>query len=99
MTATGHPETQKDRGNCPGPVHSVKIDLMPDAMTPSEIRRAREELGLTQAQLAAMLETDAQTVRRMELAPDKSTHRAPAGRMVRLLRAYLSGYRPDDWPA
>ena len=30
--------------------------------------------------------------------PDKSQHRKPAPRMVRLIIAYLSGYRPDDWP-
>jgi hypothetical protein len=24
--------------------------------------------------------------------------RAPSGGVVRLLAAYISGYRPDDWP-
>ena len=36
-------------------------------MTPDEMRRARMLLGLSQSQMAEMLETDAQTVRRMEV--------------------------------
>lgn len=67
-------------------------------MTPDEIRQARQSLGLSVAQMAAALETDPQTVRRMEYEPSASTHRPPASRMVRLLRAYLDGYRPPDWP-
>lgn len=67
-------------------------------MTPFEIRNARLRLGLTQAELARLLDTDGQTVRRMEMDSSASTARAPAVRMVRLIRAYLDGYRPDDWP-
>ena len=67
-------------------------------MTPDEIKKARHKLGLSVAQLAAMLETDPQTIRRMEQREDANTSRAPAVRMVRLLRAYLDGYRPRDWP-
>jgi hypothetical protein len=36
-------------------------------MTPDEIRGARVLLGLSQSQMAELLETDAQTVRRMEM--------------------------------
>jgi DNA-binding transcriptional regulator YiaG len=68
-------------------------------MTPTEIKEARHKLGLTASQLAVLLDTDAQTVRRMEQRPDASTFRTPAPRMVRLIRAYLTGYRPDDWPS
>jgi len=67
-------------------------------MTPDQIRAARVSLNLTQAQLGALLETDGQTVRRMEGDPSHSTFRKPAVRMVRLIRAYLDGYRPADWP-
>lgn len=67
-------------------------------MTPTEIKEARESLGLTQAQLGRLLDTDAQTVRRMEMAPEAKTFRKPAPRMVRLIEAYLAGYMPDDWP-
>ena len=66
-------------------------------MTPAQIREARLSLGLTQSQLGAMLDTDGQTIRRMEME-GTSTARLPAVRMVRLIRAYLDGYRPDDWP-
>ncbi|WP_290687612.1 MULTISPECIES: helix-turn-helix domain-containing protein [unclassified Haematobacter] len=67
-------------------------------MTPSEIKSAREKLGLTVAQFAALLETDPQTVRRMEISETASTFRRPAVRMERLIRAYSEGYRPPDWP-
>ena len=67
-------------------------------MTCAELKAARAALGLTQQQLGAMLETDRQTIRRMEQAPDTKSWRRPAPRMVRLIRAYLDGYRPDDWP-
>lgn len=67
-------------------------------MSPREFKEVRRKLGLTQAQLGTVLDTDATTVRRMEMAPDKSSFRKPAPRMVRLPVAYLSGYRPKDWP-
>ena len=67
-------------------------------MTHTEIRAARIALGLTPADLAKMLDVGTQTVTRMESTPDRSKHRAPAVRMVRLIRAYLDGHRPADWP-
>ncbi|WP_321829785.1 hypothetical protein [Thalassovita sp.] len=67
-------------------------------MTPDQIKVARVTLGLTQAQLGKMLDTDGQTVRRMEMPEGANTHRKPAVRMIRLIRAYLQGYRPSDWP-
>ena len=66
--------------------------------TPMVLRGARTELGLSATQMAVLLETDAQTIRRMEQTPLAKTFRKPASRMVRLLRAYLLGYRPKDWP-
>lgn len=67
-------------------------------MTPKEIKEARNALGLTQSQFATVLDTDAVTIRRMEMDPSKKTARRPAVRMVRLIQAYLDGYRPGDWP-
>lgn len=67
-------------------------------MSNTEIKEARQKLGLSVGQLAELLDTDAQTVRRMEQSEEARTFRKPAPRMVRLIRAYLSGYRPDDWP-
>ena len=67
-------------------------------MTPSEVKQARQSLGLTVSQLAMLLDTDPQTIRRMEQSESANTFRKPAPRMVRLVRAYLDGYRPPDWP-
>ncbi|MGB0934738.1 MAG: helix-turn-helix domain-containing protein [Alphaproteobacteria bacterium] len=63
-----------------------------------EIKMIRRALNLTQKELGAMCDTDAQTIRRIEMNPDRNTARAPAPRMLRLIRAYAEGYRPKDWP-
>lgn len=68
-------------------------------MTPAEIKEARQRLGLSVAQLAQLLDTDPQTIRRMEQSETAATFRKPAPRMVRLIEAYLAGTRPPDWPA
>jgi len=68
-------------------------------MTPMQIKETRQKLGLSVAQFGKMLDTDSSTIRKMEIGQDKSTHRKPAPRMVRLIEAYLSGYRPIDWPS
>ncbi len=67
-------------------------------MTPSQFKQARQSLGLTQSQLGILLDTDGQSIRRVEMDSDTSTGRKPAPRMVRLLQAYLDSYRPTDWP-
>lgn len=66
--------------------------------THEQLQQARRELGLSVRGLAAMLGVGELQVRRMELAPDKSSHRPINGTVQRLLRAYLDGYRPADWP-
>lgn len=63
-----------------------------------EIKKIRRALNLTQKELGALCDTDAQTIRRIEMSPDKRTARVPAPRMMRLIRAYAAGYRPEDWP-
>lgn len=67
-------------------------------MTPTEFKQARHTLGLTLSQAARMLGYDgthaAQQVRKME-----SGERAIRDAQLRLMRAYLHGYRPEDWPA
>jgi len=67
-------------------------------MDHTEIKAARQALGLSLSQFAEMLDTDPTTTRRLEMAPHNSTARQPAPRMVRLVTAYLDGYRPADWP-
>ena len=67
-------------------------------MTPAEFKEARQKLGLTQSQMANVLDSDARAIRAIESDPETSKHRRPAPRMARLIKAYLSGYRPPDWP-
>ena len=63
-------------------------------MTPAEIAAARATLGLTQAQLAAVMGLRGQAA----VSEWEAGKRTPGGQSVRLIRAYLAGYRPDDWP-
>ena len=68
-------------------------------MTPAEILQARQSLGLTRAQLARLLDIkNAKAVQCMETDPAAAMFRPPPVRVVRLLRAYIDGYRPADWP-
>ena len=66
-------------------------------MTPSQLSRARQQLGLTLAQMAAMLGYEGTQCR-------SQVHNLETGRrdirpaQRRLIEAYLSGYRPPDWP-
>lgn len=67
-------------------------------MKPNDVKNARRNLELSVSEFAQMLDTDASTIRKMELQEDSSQYRRPAPRMVRLIVAYLNGYRPVDWP-
>jgi transcriptional regulator with XRE-family HTH domain len=60
----------------------------------AEIRAARGKLGLTQGQLAAVMGVRGPTISEWETGK-----RSPSDTSTRLLRAYLDGYRPIDWPA
>lgn len=66
-------------------------------MTPEQFRKARHKLGLTLEQMGTMLgyEPDSAKshVHHME-AGKRGVH----GYHERLVRAYLEGYRPKDWP-
>jgi len=65
-------------------------------MTPAELKAARRTLGLTAKQMAAMLDITPEWLFSIESsAPSGSP---PGARHVRLMKAYLAGYRPDDWP-
>lgn len=61
-------------------------------------REARLRLGLTLEQMGQMLGYDGPHTR-------SQMHRIESGErplmpcQARLLKAYLDGYRPDDWPA
>lgn len=66
-------------------------------MTPDEIKLVRQGLGLTLEQFGTLLGYSGNQVRSM-------MHRLEIGERPlrpaqrRLIDAYLSGYRPDDWP-
>jgi transcriptional regulator with XRE-family HTH domain len=67
-------------------------------MLAGELREARRILGLTVREFADMLGVRPQHVRRMETPPGQGAHRRVTATTERLVRAYLSGYRPRDWP-
>ena len=68
-------------------------------MTHSEFTQARRKLGLSVVQMADMLGMHPIQVRRMEASPKVASHRAVTPTTLRLLTAFLAGYRPADWPA
>jgi transcriptional regulator with XRE-family HTH domain len=64
-------------------------------MTPAAIREARKTLGLTQSQFADLIGyNDKAAVSALEAGT-----RNPSATVILLIRAYLAGYRPPDWPA
>jgi len=64
-------------------------------MTPESFKSARLSLKLTQADAARLLGYGSKT----RIAEIEAGRRAPGAAVVLLLRAYLAGYRPTDWPA
>lgn len=70
-------------------------------MTPADIKQARAQLGLTQIQLGRMLGLDwSDAATRIYISRAENGHptRQLNPAQALLLRAYISGYRPDDWP-
>lgn len=67
-------------------------------MSPDDLKQARRTLGLSVADLAAMLGVAPSHLRRMEMQPGKEAHRPVRETTQRLVQAYLDGYRPPDWP-
>jgi DNA-binding transcriptional regulator YiaG len=64
------------------------------AMTPAEIKATRLSFGLDQKDMATMLGYST-PARVSEL---ERGVRVPSDAVLRLLRSYLDGYRPPDWP-
>ena len=62
-------------------------------MTPAEFKEARRNLGLSAAQLAAVMGYGA-APRIYEI----EAREAVPAQAARLMQAYLDGYRPSDWP-
>ncbi len=63
-------------------------------MTPTEFRAHRASLSITQAQLAAVMGYSGPA----RISDIERGTRNPSAAAARLLRAYVAGYRPDDWP-
>ena len=66
-------------------------------MTPADFKEARHQLGLTMTDRAPLLgyygKNGDRLIRRME-----GGTRTIRPAQIRLMRAYLDGYRPADWP-
>ncbi|MEM7295817.1 MAG: helix-turn-helix domain-containing protein [Pseudomonadota bacterium] len=67
-------------------------------MTAGEFKEARISLGLSQAQLGVILNTNPATIRKWEAEEDRSTSRAPNPVAVRAMHWMLEGFRPPEWP-
>lgn len=63
-------------------------------MTPDQIKQARQSLGLTQTQIAPLLGYGSQS----RVTDIETGKRNASASVIRLLTAYLDGYRPMDWP-
>ena len=63
-------------------------------MTPEQFRQARQFLGLNATQAAHMLGYGS----RSRISEIENGARNPGAAVVALMRAYIDGYRPDDWP-
>lgn len=69
-------------------------------MTPAEIKQARQALGLSAIEFARALRFSSaseQGLRNRTSEIETGRNPIDAAR-AELLRAYLSGYRPNDWP-
>ena len=67
-----------------------------EVMRADAFKEARQELGLGQDELGAMLGLSGspkRSVRRYEQGESQIP-----GPIIRLIRAFLDGYRPKDWP-
>ena len=64
-------------------------------MTPEEFKKARKSVGLNRQSDAAAMLGYSRTASISDIETGKAE---PNGAAVRLLQAYLDGYRPKDWP-
>ena len=68
-------------------------------MNAREFRQARHSLGLTQAQLGAILDTNPTTIRKWEAEADRSTSRDPNPVACQVMRWMIAGFRPPEFPS
>ncbi|TAZ20751.1 hypothetical protein ELH77_19290 [Rhizobium ruizarguesonis] len=65
-------------------------------MTGAEFKTIRQRLGLTQGELARVLDYGS-PMRVSEFERSSNPREVPV-HVARLMRAYDAGYRPEDWP-
>lgn len=75
----------------------MNIHYIGTAMENHEFRAIRKRIGLTQAQLAAVLDWS-HPVQVSEIERETNPKSIPK-HVALLMRAYDEGYRPKDWPA
>ena len=67
-------------------------------MNHTELKEARESMRLTPNEMAQLTEVDVTSVYKWERDPALKTARPAPVRVVRLIKAYQAGFRPEDWP-
>lgn len=67
-------------------------------MTPQDFKAGRKRLGLTQAELARILDTAPQTIRKWEMPEENSTARGVNPVAAQVMRWMLAGFRPPEFP-
>lgn len=73
-------------------------------MDHEEFKKAREQLGLSLADMGKMLgpaggkPITADHIRKLEASSESSRQKPISQAIERLMQIYLSGYRPPDWP-
>jgi DNA-binding transcriptional regulator YiaG len=68
-------------------------------MTPVEFKEARLSLGLNRPQLAEILGTSPDTIRKWEMPDDRSNARSPNPVASQVMRWMLDGFRPPEFPS
>lgn len=67
-------------------------------MTAEEFKAARIKLGLSVAQLAEILDTNASTISRWE-SPESAVTKTPLNpTAARVMQWMIAGFRPPQWP-
>jgi len=66
-------------------------------MTPRQLAEARKRLGLTFSEMALMLGYEGKQAR-SQMHSLENGKRVIRPAQLRLIEAYLAGYRPLDWP-
>jgi transcriptional regulator with XRE-family HTH domain len=67
-------------------------------MTPKQFRAARLKLGLSRKQLASLIGGAYDNIARFERDRSSPSSRIPPAKTVELMKAFLEGYRPENWP-